>query len=52
MTLEDMKLYCKGKIAHFKVPKYFVVSDVLPKTTSGKIQKFKLLKEFKESFQK
>lgn len=52
MNLEDMKVHCKGKIAHFKIPKYFVVSEVLPKTTSGKIQKFKLLKEFQENFRK
>lgn len=52
MTLDDMKLFCKGKIAHFKIPKYFFVYEVLPKTTSGKIQKFKLLQEFKNNFHK
>ncbi|XP_058818358.1 medium-chain acyl-CoA ligase ACSF2, mitochondrial isoform X2 [Topomyia yanbarensis] len=43
----EMKEYCKGKISHFKVPKYLRIVDDFPKTTSGKIQKFKLLESFK-----
>jgi fatty-acyl-CoA synthase len=42
---EDMKAYCKGKIAHFKVPKYwkFVgTAEDFPMTVTGKIQKFKM----------
>ncbi len=42
---EDMKAFCKGKIAHFKVPKYwkFVSSaEDFPMTVTGKIQKFKM----------
>lgn len=41
----DMREFCKGKIAHFKVPKYwkFVTSrDEFPMTVTGKIQKFKM----------
>lgn len=46
---ENVKAFCKGKIAHFKVPKYVKVIDQFPKTTSGKIQKFILLERFLEN---
>jgi len=43
VTEADIKAYCKGKIAHFKIPKYvFIEKDEFPKTGSGKVQKFKL----------
>ncbi len=45
LTEEDMKAFCKGKIAHFKVPRYwkFVASaEDFPMTVTGKIQKFKM----------
>ena len=38
----DIKDFCKGKIAHYKVPKYIFFVDEFPMTGSGKIQKFKL----------
>ncbi|KAH8263040.1 hypothetical protein KR044_003542, partial [Drosophila immigrans] len=51
-THEALRAYSKGKLAHFKVPRYVVPIDAFPKTTSGKIQKFKLLKDYEERFQK
>lgn len=41
-TKEEVINYCHGKIAHFKVPKYVVITDAFPLTASGKVQKFKL----------
>ncbi|EDX03815.1 medium-chain acyl-CoA ligase ACSF2, mitochondrial [Drosophila simulans] len=46
-TAETLKAYAKGKLAHFKVPRYVIPIDAFPKTTSGKIQKFKLVEDFK-----
>jgi len=46
-TAETLKAYAKGKLAHFKVPRYVIPIDAFPKTTSGKIQKFKLVEAFK-----
>lgn len=37
-----LKEFCKDKIAHFKIPRYVIQVKSFPKTTSGKIQKFKL----------
>ncbi len=39
---DDLKEYCKGKIAHFKVPRFIKFVDEFPMTISGKVQKFKM----------
>ena len=44
----DMKHFCKGNIAHFKIPRYLEIVEDFPKTQSGKIQKFKLLKQWED----
>jgi fatty-acyl-CoA synthase len=42
LTEEEVKTFCKGKIAHYKVPRYVVFVDEFPSTVTGKVQKFKL----------
>ena len=42
MTVEEVRDYCRGKIARYKIPKYVFFVDEYPLTGSGKIQKFKL----------
>jgi len=42
MSEEDVRNFCRGKIANYKVPKYVKFVDSYPMTASGKIQKFKL----------
>jgi fatty-acyl-CoA synthase len=37
-----VQLFCRGKIARYKIPKYVFFIDQFPLTGSGKIQKFKL----------
>jgi fatty-acyl-CoA synthase len=39
---EDVRDFCRGKIARHKIPKYVFFLDTYPMTGSGKIQKFKL----------
>jgi fatty-acyl-CoA synthase len=34
--------FCKGKIAHYKVPRYVHVVSEFPMTVTGKVQKYKL----------
>lgn len=41
-----VKEFCTGKLAHFKIPKYLEIVKEFPKTTSGKIQKFKLVESY------
>jgi fatty-acyl-CoA synthase len=38
----DLIEFCKGTIAHFKVPKYVRFTGEYPMTVTGKVQKFKL----------
>jgi fatty-acyl-CoA synthase len=38
----EVKEHCRGRIAHFKVPRYVVFVDEYPTTVTGKVQKFKL----------
>jgi fatty-acyl-CoA synthase len=40
LTEEEVKAFCKGKIAHYKVPRYVKFVDAFPMTVTGKIQKF------------
>jgi fatty-acyl-CoA synthase len=39
---EAIAEFCRGKIAHYKVPRYVAVVDEFPMTVTGKVQKFKL----------
>jgi fatty-acyl-CoA synthase len=39
-TVEEIREYCKGKIAHYKIPRYVFFVDSFPMTVTGKIQKF------------
>ncbi len=41
-TEEDVKAFCRGSIAHYKVPHYVKFTDTFPMTITGKIQKFKM----------
>jgi fatty-acyl-CoA synthase len=40
MDAESLKVFCQGKIAHYKVPRYVHVADEFPMTVTGKIQKY------------
>lgn len=42
LTADQVKQYCKGKIAHFKIPRHVRFMVDFPTTVSGKIQKYKL----------
>ena len=42
ITEADIRDFCIGQIARYKVPKYVFFVDEFPLTTSGKIQKYKL----------
>jgi len=42
LTEEEVKKFCEGKIARYKIPQYVAFVDSYPTTASGKIQKYKL----------
>ena len=39
---QDIRAFCKGSIAHYKVPRYVRFTDEFPMTVTGKMQKFRL----------
>jgi fatty-acyl-CoA synthase len=41
-TEEELREYCRDKIAYYKVPRYWRFTDAFPMTVTGKIQKFKM----------
>jgi long-chain acyl-CoA synthetase len=48
-TEEEIKDWCKDKLAKFKVPTHVEFRDELPKTTVGKILRRELVRQHKES---
>jgi fatty-acyl-CoA synthase len=42
ITEEEIRDFCRGQIARFKIPKYIFFVKEFPMTASGKIQKYKL----------
>ncbi|HET9724595.1 MAG TPA: AMP-binding protein [Actinomycetota bacterium] len=42
VTGEELRIYCKGKIATYKIPRYVLVVDGFPMTVTGKVQKFRM----------
>jgi fatty-acyl-CoA synthase len=39
---EDLRSFCKGRIAHFKIPARIRVVEEFPMTVTGKLQKFRM----------
>jgi fatty-acyl-CoA synthase len=42
LDADGVREFCRGRLAHFKVPRYVVLVDELPMTVTGKVQKFKM----------
>src|ERR1700729_1126244 len=42
LTEDELREYCRGQIAHFKVPRYLRITGDFPMTVTGKVQKFKM----------
>ncbi|MET0486514.1 MAG: AMP-binding protein [Candidatus Rokuibacteriota bacterium] len=44
-TQDEIRDYCRGKIAHYKIPRYVHFVDAFPMTVTGKVQKFLMREE-------
>ena len=51
-TEEDLREYCRHRIAFYKTPAHFFIVKNFPETASGKIQKFKLREQAREMLKK
>ena len=45
---EEIKAFCQGQIAHYKIPRYVQVVESFPMTVTGKIQKYLMRQQIKE----
>ena len=45
---DDVRAFCEGQIAHYKIPRYIRFVEAFPMTVTGKIQKFLIRKQMKE----
>jgi fatty-acyl-CoA synthase len=43
ITHAELRAFCKGKLADYKVPRYLKILAAIPRTTTGKIQRSALL---------
>jgi fatty-acyl-CoA synthase len=46
----EVREFCSGRLAHYKVPRYVMVVDEFPMTVTGKVQKFKMREASIERF--
>jgi len=44
-TAEEIQAFCRGQIAHYKIPRYIRFVDAFPMTVTGKVQKFMMRHE-------
>ncbi|MES2794230.1 MAG: AMP-binding protein [Planctomycetota bacterium] len=42
LTEDELRQFCKGRLAHYKIPRYIRFVQEFPQTVTGKIQKFKI----------
>jgi fatty-acyl-CoA synthase len=42
VTGDELRAFCRGKIASYKIPRYWKFVDGFPMTVTGKVQKFKM----------
>jgi fatty-acyl-CoA synthase len=47
-TADEIRDFCRGRIAHYKVPRYVRFVDAFPMTITGKIQKFVMRQQMAE----
>ena len=48
LTEDEVRAFCKGQIAHYKIPRYIRFVPGFPMTVTGKIQKFKIREAMKD----
>ncbi|MFJ9673930.1 linear/branched/unsaturated fatty acid:CoA ligase LbuL [Streptomyces sp. NPDC101221] len=46
LTLEELRAYCDGQLAHYKVPSRLQLLDSFPMTVSGKVRKVELRERY------
>jgi fatty-acyl-CoA synthase len=50
VTAEEFSEFCQGKIARYKIPRYWEFVEGFPMTASGKIQKYKMKETYSRKY--
>ncbi len=50
MSEEEVRVFCRGQIAHQKIPRYIQFVDEFPMTVTGKVQKFLMRRRVEEQY--
>ena len=45
---DELRIFCKGEIASYKVPRKILFIAEMPRSASGKILKYKLREQYKK----
>jgi fatty-acyl-CoA synthase len=45
LDVDDVRAFCDGKLAHYKIPRYVLIVDEFPMTVTGKIRKVQMREE-------
>ena len=42
LTIDELRSFCDGQLAHYKIPRYLHVCDEFPMTVTGKVRKVEM----------
>ena len=42
ISADDLRAYCQGNIAHYKIPRYVKIAEAFPMTVTGKVRKIEM----------
>ena len=51
LTIDELRAFCQGKLAHYKIPRYLHITDDFPMTVTGKIRKVEMRERAEEILQ-
>ncbi|MFB7509180.1 AMP-binding protein [Streptomyces broussonetiae] len=49
LTLRELRAFCEGRLAHYKIPSRLRILDAFPMTVSGKVRKIELREKYTDS---
>ena len=50
LTIEELRAFCQGQLAHYKIPRFLHLTDEFPMTVTGKVRKVEMRAESVELF--
>ena len=42
LTIDELRAFCEGRLAHYKIPRYLHITDEFPMTVTGKVRKVEM----------